>query len=121
MADVTQQRAIGQLRSAQNRGQEQRQGGFQRIPVGLRVVPARVQFPAQLGQLALGQLAGGEDGAVAEFVSGQRAVQVFLGLPITHGADRRQVQRPLDRPQLRQRAPAFDFMQETGFEHRVEA
>ncbi len=50
----------------------------QLIAVTFRVEPARVQFAAQPGQLALGQLAGGEDAPVAQLRAAERAIEVLL-------------------------------------------
>ena len=60
-------------RPGQAGAQEQRQARLlQRAPRcgRCRIEPARVEFAAQPGQLALGQLAGGEDRRVAEFAAG---------------------------------------------------
>ena len=46
------------------------------------VEPARIKLAAQPGQLALGQLAGGEDGPVAEAGRIALPVQVFPGLAV---------------------------------------
>src|SRR5690606_8238707 len=63
------------------------QSPLQRTAVTFRVEPARAELAAQPGELALGELAGGEDRAVAEPGRGGRPVQVFPGLAVAHGAD----------------------------------
>src|SRR5690606_30535593 len=70
----------------------------------LRIEPQRIQLPAQPGELALGQLAGGGNGAFAEPGGVAGAVQVLPGLAIADGADRGQVERRGMVAQGRQRA-----------------
>src|SRR5690606_26143673 len=45
----------------------------------LRIEPQRIQLPAQPGELALGQLAGGGDGALTELRDVAYAVEVLPG------------------------------------------
>src|SRR3546814_1556219 len=75
------------------RAQKQRQRVVQAGLTGSRIEPARIELAAQPGQLALGQLAGGVDGALAEFAGRHGAVQMLPGLAIPDRADRRQIQR----------------------------
>src|SRR3546814_17976822 len=58
------------------RAQKQRQRVVQAGLTGSRIEPARIELAAQPGQLALGQLAGGVDGALAEFAGRHGAVQM---------------------------------------------
>src|SRR5690606_41837399 len=53
-----------------------------------RVEPQRVELAAQPGELALGQLAGGGNGAFAQLRGIGRALQVFPGLPVADAPDR---------------------------------
>src|SRR5690606_29979898 len=91
--------------------------------VGLRgrVEPARVELSAQPGELALGQLAGGGDGLVAEARRVAAAVEVLPGLAVADRADRGQVERGRMGLQLRQRPQRAHLVEEAGGEHRVEA
>src|SRR3546814_17170346 len=81
--------------------QKQRQRVVQAGLTGSRIEPARIELAAQPGQLALGQLAGGVDGALAEFAGRHGAVQMLPGLAIPDRADRRQLQRRRMRTQPR--------------------
>src|SRR5690606_8903206 len=73
--------------------EERPQRGLERATPVLRIEPPRVQFPAQPGDLALGELPGGEDGPVAEGRRVGHAVEVFPCLAVADGTDRGQVQR----------------------------
>ena len=90
--------------------------GHRRIQLralGHGIEPLRVQFAAQPGELALGQLASGGDGPRAEFRHRCRAVQMLPGLAIAHGAQRRQVQRLRMRGERRQCAQRPHLTEET--------
>src|SRR3546814_18549725 len=58
------------------RAQKQRQRVVQAGLTGSRIEPARIEPAAQPGQLALGQLAGGVAGALAELAGRPGAVQI---------------------------------------------
>src|SRR5690606_9493938 len=96
------------------------QSPLQRTAVTFRVEPARAELAAQPGELALGELAGGEDRAVAEPGRGGRPVQVFPGLAVAHGADRRQLQWRRMPGELGQRAQGADLVEEALRQHGVE-
>ena len=85
-----------------------------------RVENQCIQLSAQPGELALGQLAGREDGAVAEFVHRGRAIQVLPRLSITDRAQRRQFERCGMRLELRNRAQRTHLIEEPVFEHRID-
>src|SRR3546814_14351275 len=80
-------------RSRLLRAQKQRQRVVQAGLTGSRIEPARIELAAQPGQLALGQLAGGVDGALAELAGRHGAVQMLPGLAIPDRADRRSEER----------------------------
>ena len=80
--------------------------------VGSGVEPAGVQLAAQPGELPLGQLAGGGDGAFAEGRRIALPVQELPRLAVTDGAHGRQVQRRGDRLQAGQGAQPADFVEE---------
>ncbi len=88
--------------------------------VTFRIEPARVQFAAQPGQLALGQLPGGVHGAVAERRRVGRPVQVFPCLAVADRPQRRQVERARMGAQLRPRAQGAHLVEEAGIKHRIE-
>src|SRR5690606_25417183 len=94
---------------------------IERPTLPLRIEPQRIQLPAQPGELALGQLAGGGDGALAEPGGVAGAVQVLPGLAIADGADCRQVERHGMVAQGRQRAQRTDLVEESGGKHGLEA
>ena len=71
-------------------------------------------------RMPLGQLAGGEDRAIAEPGGIGRVIQMLPGLPVAHGPHRRQVAHRRMRGQLRHGAQAAHFVQEAGLQHRVE-
>ena len=71
---------------------------------------------AQPRQLALAQLARGEDALVAHRGVVRRAVEILPRLPVADTAHRRHVET-----QVAARAQALHFIDETGREHRVEA
>ena len=57
----------------------------------LRVKPQCIVPAAQPRQLAFGQLAGGENGAIAEFSRLVFTIKVLPRLPLADGADRGQI------------------------------
>src|SRR5690606_35404472 len=81
-----------------------------------RIEPARGQFAAQPGELALGELAGGGDGLGAEGGGIGEAVQMAPGLAVADRAHGWQL-----RVQARVAAQAADLVQEAGLEHGLEA
>src|SRR3546814_14299116 len=85
------------------RAQKQRQRVVQAGLTGSRIEPARIELAAQPGQLALGQLAGGVDGALAELAGRPGAVQILPGLDIPP----RPARRPLHPPQTDRKSAAW--------------
>src|SRR3546814_8931955 len=93
---------------------------FERTAVTFRVEPARAELAPQPGDLALGQLAGGEDRTIAEGRRVGEAIQVLPGLAVADGAQRRQLQRRRVRCECRPCPQGAHLVEETLFQHRSE-
>src|SRR5690606_6867271 len=96
-------------------------GAPESVRPGGGIEPARIELPAQPGELALGELARRGDPPLPQFPDVALPVEVFPGLAVAHRTDGREVERCRMAAQLRQGAQRPHLVEETRGKHRVEA